>query len=300
MMSMSYKTELKARILLAIAYTSQFEYPLTSSEIFQRLPLDDKEYYDWGDFIEEIVWLYENGILDYDRGLWLLRGSKASFYTRIGRLNDSEQKMQEIRFMIGLFKMLPWVKGVALTGSVSMNNAVKNDDVDFMIVVSPKRLWLSRPIITAFAWLSGKRRSWHREENNSWCFNLWLDTDHLSMPLNKRNIYTAYEVFQARWLFSKDGLSDEFYRANSWASRFLPHHDQFWSHQKIVSYDLPNFLGGILDIADWLFYKIQLWYMKPHRTVEKVGRGFAFFHPRDTRKQIMSAWNDIIQSNAGR
>ncbi|KKS79397.1 MAG: hypothetical protein UV54_C0035G0008 [Candidatus Beckwithbacteria bacterium GW2011_GWA2_43_10] len=46
----------------------------------------------------------------------------------------------------------------------------------------------------------------------------------------------------------------------------------------------------ILTQLDYLAYRLQLWYMKPKMTVERVGVHFAFFHPRPTGKIVLAEY----------
>jgi len=65
-------------------------------------------------------------------------------------------------------------------------------------VTEPGRLWLTRLWVIWQAWRRGKRRSWQGEEKRSWCFNLWLDSDHLDLFQDYQSLYTAYELIQAQ------------------------------------------------------------------------------------------------------
>ena len=47
----------------------------------------------------------------------------------------------------------------------------------------------------------------------------------------------------------------------------------------------------ILTQLDYLAYRLQRWYMKPKMTSERVGRHYAFFHPRPTGKIVVEEYN---------
>ncbi|GEM_PF-198496 len=282
---------MKARVLLAVKYTDQFAYPLTATEIWQRLPLSGSRNMASRQQVEAaLVELKNLGLVKESEGFWALasRNVVALKKQRERRGEYSQTKMLEAAKLFGFLRWLPWVSGAAVTGSVSMDNAKRDDDIDFMIITPPRRLWLARPLVTAYAWFNGKRRSWHREESNSWCFNMWLDEDNLSMPPNTRNYYSAYEVFQARWVINKRGVKERFLRRNRWAARIFPHMvnlDELGESKSAAAW-LSILFGPFFNLLNFLAYRGQLWYMQPHRTTEKVGLGFAFFHPRDTYLQV--------------
>lgn len=286
----SAPTDLKARVLVALKYTDKFAFPLNTYEVWQRLP--GGQGYSLQEAAQALVALYSLNLVEYQDWLWSLAGSaKVNKSQRTQRQKYTQDKISQLSGLLQFFRWLPWIRGVAITGSAAMSNASKNDDVDFLLITAPQRLWLVRPLATAYAWLKGKRRSWQKEEENSWCFNLWLDTNNLAMPKAKRNFYTAYEVCQVRWLLSKDKLTKDFFVKNRWAGVFVPNcifgANQRRAEQEVITANLPSWIvGAVLDLLNYGAYLLQLWYMESHRTTEEVGLGYAFFHPRDTYRQI--------------
>jgi hypothetical protein len=199
--------------------------------------------------------------------------------------------------------LLPWIKAVFLSGSVAMQNAVKNDDLDFFIITQQNRLWLTRLVLMVFTTLVGKRRSWHSEEENSWCLNLYLDQQALSINLVKRNIYTAYEVAQVKLLYQNDGAASDFYRQNWWVKKLLPFFQpQLFVQQNNFGVELIRFflslgdfcLSWFFDLLNFFAFQIQLNYMRPHMTTERVNLHQAYFHPRNTRKKILEYWQKSL------
>jgi hypothetical protein len=204
---------------------------------------------------------------------------------------------------------VPWIKGIAVTGSLAMNNVVENDDCDFLIVTQPRRLWLTRLAVIAVALLKGKRRSWSGEEQDSWCFNMWLDAEHLSMPEELHQVYGAYEVIQARWVEDRNNIEQLFRGQNAWVETILPfapavsapgaqerQRSTLQQNHASASHHHRTWLEKWGDGWDWLAFQLQLWYMKSHMTRERVGRGYAFFHPRDTKRDVTHQWRRRLKS----
>jgi hypothetical protein len=123
------------------------------------------------------------------------------------------------------------VEGLAITGSVAVDNAKLHDDVDFMVVAAPRRLWLVRPLLLLFSQFYGKRRTWRGEEQNSWCFNLWLEPASLRIALHHHSLYTAYEVGQVDWLIEKQSIRTLFFQTNTWSREYIPF---FFDHRSRV------------------------------------------------------------------
>ena len=124
----------------------------------------------------------------------------------------TKQKIKNTQKLISVFKLIPSVKLVALTGSLSAGNPKGDDDIDLMIITSPNTLWLTRPIIILLVSIFSKRRKpprlcgacgEPRGLNDSICTNLWLDMASLEVPKQKQNLYTAHEVLQTKPLFDR-------------------------------------------------------------------------------------------------
>lgn len=311
---------LSQRILTTIAYCDQFEFPLTVTEIHQRLvsetspsvsstastnsitsPTELSQQID-----HELTRLIKNGVVGVKDEFYFLLGSEKAVATRQQRLGHSSIKWIEAREAVSYLSWIPWVRGVAVTGSLAMNNATQDDDIDFMIITQDNRLWLTRLGVIIIAWLKGKRRSWHREEKNSWCFNLWLEESQLSAPGARPSVYTAYEVCQAVFLLNRQRVEERFIWANHWVARYVPFY--FLQRCEAPQADMGrvNWLSLALLLTEhftsWPFMLLnevawygQRLYMHPHKTREVVTRSLAFFHPRDTQQLVEQRWQTALK-----
>jgi cytidyltransferase-like protein len=295
------------QVLATVAYCEVFEYPLSSTEIWWRLLshkvvsqqtvnqtlkrlIDQKQL-----FVEPSTqWYSLESTPEYAR----LRKQRWDF---------SMTKAQQLRQLVGLSRWCPWIRGVAITGSLAMHNLVQpEDDIDLMLVVAERRLWLLRPVVVLMSWLLGRGRSATQTGKDNWCFNLWLTESTLAVPEAKRDMYTAYEIIQARWILNKNKIKEKFYQENEWIGQFLPNAGQALlttsKHQnKNAAIEQHEQSGGSglgkawLDGIDWLAYQLQLAYMKWHMTREVVSRQMAYFHPRDTGGIITTGWQKKIR-----
>ncbi|MBU2543687.1 nucleotidyltransferase domain-containing protein, partial [Patescibacteria group bacterium] len=219
----------------------------------------------------------------------------------------SQTRWPEVDELSRIIGWIGWVKGIGVTGSLAMKNIRPKSDIDFMIVTQPHRLWVTRLLVMLIIWIVGKRRTRHGAEDDSWCFNLWLDTASMDLPIYKQTIYSAYEVCQAKWVLDKDGTAQEFYQANQWVKVYLPNYYQecvvsggeelirttkkHWS----VFYWLWSWLwSSFFYLINLTAYAFQLVYMYPHLTREKVSLGFAYFHPRSTSNVVYQRWYNSL------
>ena len=291
---------LEAAVLMTLAYSDQFIFPLTTTEIYQRLlktPLSKKEV------LQNLSLLERKGLVECKASFWRLVNGKANQNTRLKRDKNSQIKWQEATQLLKAIRWVPWIRGIAVTGSLAVNNSLPHSDIDVMIVTQKNRIWLARLLVSLSAYLVGKRRTWRGNEADSWCFNLWLDESSLELAPQKKSLYSAYEVCQAKWVLDKNSIEKQFIRQNFWVEKYLPNYysqtlDKLHSTNSTLSswrfLGLEFFIEKLLDLLNILVFAIQYVYMYPHMSRETVTLNQAYFHPRGTKGQIYQRWYDAI------
>lgn len=290
---------LQRQVLLTLSYSHVFSKPLSPQEISTRLLSRSSEIVTASDaeVVQALDDLKSRKLVVKHGGYWQINHTgKDLSLIRKKRERLSDLKLKELSLFIRFATLITWIRGVAVTGSVSVQNADAKDDVDLMIVVQTGRLWLVRPLLVLFSFMCGKRRSWNKEEYNSWCLNLWLEETSLAVPRDKRSVYTAYEVCQALWVHSTHDVAQEFFKSNTWVSKYVPKYFIECREKAPFQERTHTFLlfDGFLTACDQLAYILQRIYMKRHMTTERVGLTYAFFHPRDTKGSIFESWKKII------
>lgn len=308
-------------ILLTLAYCDQFSYPLSLAELQQRLlgaRAARARLSHTLDVLEQ-QGLVSSAVSDGERFFALgMSECGQMLQARLQAESRANTKWAEVRSVCRFLSLLPHVEAVAITGSVALNQALEQADIDFLIVTRPNSLWLVRPLTLIFAWIMGKRRSWSHEEGNSWCFNLWLEDTQLKLDAKRRTVYSAYELLQAQWVLDQGFCARRMYLENSWARRVLP---EFYSQRLFLTSRSRNIavadsaagrsrvgglLGALVDIAlplmstplalaNVLLYALQRLYMYGHMTKEEVRYSKAFFHPRNTRQVLGQGWRDSLR-----
>ncbi|MBI3954428.1 nucleotidyltransferase domain-containing protein [Candidatus Collierbacteria bacterium] len=146
---------------------------------------------------------------------------------------SQKQKLRHATRLARFLSIFPSVTLVALTGSLALDKAKKNDDIDIFIVTKPHTLWLTRLLVVPLVSLFSKRRhpssvSRRVEPNKDRiCFNLWLDQTALAVPKNQRNLYTAHEVLQIKPLLDRGQTYARFIIVNSWTRKYLANAYQY-------------------------------------------------------------------------
>jgi len=308
-------TALQRSILYTVAYSQQFDYPLLLEEIWLRLigrldksvslltPAQVRSLKSSQDLLVAVSDLQTKGLLQTTSGYFFLSGQGRSLKLRQLRRQVVAKKQAEVRAFMSWAERCPWIQAVFVTGSVAVENAAEDDDIDFMLVTDPRRLWLTRVLVSLYATSRGRRRSWQGEEQRSWCFNLWLTTDQLGVFAQTPTLYTAYELLQARCVYDHGGVANKLLEANAWVTQFLPQFPlaerkppiKTSKVSKVPKSFFKRVCSAALDLAEKLAFQVQLQYMKPHMTRERVGSDQAFFHPRDTQAMIAFGWSNSLK-----
>lgn len=263
------------RVIAAVLYADIFDYPLTEEEA--RL---------W------------SGVAPFPSGP--LRGLERvdSFVIRAGRQHIialrkqrerfSAAKWEQARRVGALLGRIPTVMLVGITGGLSVNNADKQDDIDFLIIARQGTLWATRLAATLLLDCLGLRRKPGAPEvANKACLNMFLSDDSLSLPVSERDLFSAHEVLQMAPVFDRGNTYGAFLHANRWVRQFAP---LMWRRVRKRARPLRRRwlspVGAALCAVEPLVRATQLWYMQQRRTNEVIRPGQIRFHPRDARAWI--------------
>jgi len=244
-----------------LAYFAKYNYPLTAEEL----------------------WFWQHGTNYSKKFIERCALSTAGWQLRRQREQFSKKKWLIARQVGESLKRFPSIAAVYITGALAMNNCPADDDIDIMIITSPNALWVTRFFVVLYLKLLGIRRhpvSAFRQPitENRTCDNLWLDTSHLTIQPSSHNaLYLAHEILQAKVLWDRASIHQQFLHSNSWVKNFLPvAYSQSLGQLEIRSIRSINPIFYVLNI---IFFIPQYLYMLPKMSSEKVGLGFAFFHP---------------------
>jgi hypothetical protein len=227
-----------------LAYFDMFNYPLISAEIYLFL----KNKYRYEVFNDAIKCLLENGIIyQFDRFFTLKNDHHI-----VVRRNDGNKKAAELIKIAGrvgnILIRFPFVRGIAISGSLSKNFADQYSDIDLFIITAKNRLWIARSIMHCF-----KKLTFLVNKEHYFCMNYYIDEQQLEIA--EKNIYTAIEIGTLIPL-EGDAVFEKFYKVNTWTSFFLPNKNMRVSSAKpskkswfkiAFEYLLNNTAGNTID-----------------------------------------------------
>lgn len=199
---------LQTAVRKTLVYSDLFDFPLTAPELSTFL-------FDIGASEEELVRVARQSpdVVEID-GYFCLAGRQHLVAERFRRRPDNERLWRKARRYSCLVAALPFIRLVAITGSLAPGNARAGDDIDLLLVVEPCRLWLCRLLVLLLVRAV-------RVLGDELCPNFLLAASRLAIDGSAFPAYYARELTQMAPLFG--GTAYRSLRlANGWTSRLLP------------------------------------------------------------------------------
>jgi hypothetical protein len=215
--------ELQKAVLKTLAYADVFAYPLTLEEIHLFLITPSGKAYFLKEIEKELTSSELHFLIESQKNYFFLKNRQEIISLRQERDFYSSQKLKIAKRAAGWLKLIPFIKMVGITGNLAMKNADEDDDIDLLIITGQKRLWLTR-LLTIFLTelVSKRRRPEDKEVKDKICLNMFLDEEHLTLPQNEQNLFTAHEIYQLKILWQKENIYQKFLKENQWCKKFLP------------------------------------------------------------------------------
>lgn len=262
--------KLRNKYLTSICYHDIFKFPLKLEELdFWYSPIKLKKT--------------KKPIIAVSRGYAFIKGREFSVNERIKREKIYYKKMKIARKWSSVIGKIPFVQMIGLTGSLSMKNATKESDIDFLIITSKGLLWTTRFLVYTLLFFlrAPLRHPGQKEEEDKLCLNMWIDETDLAF--GNKNIFTAHEIAQIVPIFNKNNTHEKLIHANSWVVKFWPNSVKI----RKVKNEKTNEIGSTFSFLENLLREIQYFYMKSKMSREVVTKKRAFFHPFDWGKKIL-------------
>lgn len=191
-----------------VTYADIFDFPLTRQEVHTYLVCVEATRADVEAALRRLT---PRHLATYGAYV-MLPGRHATVKLRTDRAESAPHQWRRARHYGLIIARLPFVRMVAVTGALAVNNAPPGDDIDYLIITQPGRLWLTRAMVIGFVHLAARR-------GDVLCPNFFLSADNLTIP--DHNLFTAHELAQMVPL-AGHATYHTMLQANPWAASFLP------------------------------------------------------------------------------
>lgn len=279
-------------ILKTLLYSNIFHYPLTEEEIYKYLisekPLDMSS-------ISKILRKVEIPISKKNE-YYFIKNENNLLNERTNKQNSNVKKINLAKKIIKTLSVIPTIKFIGISGSLSMKNSDEDDDIDIFVISESKLIWLTR-FFLIFTLIS---KGVYRKKNdkivkNKICLNMIIDEDNVAFDKKNQDIFIAHEIAQMIPVLDKDSSYKKFIDSNMWVNNFLPNFilnkdDPVIKKNTTIFDKLIVFILKTIKI-ETIFGAIQKRYMKKHVTHETLRNGYLAFHPFDYRRFVIKSYD---------
>lgn len=243
-------------------------------------------------------------------GFYVLSGQNHKIRQRIKREKIAAQKWKRLKIICLFLQMIPFVRGVGVTGSLTLYNTRLQSDFDLLIISQRGRIWTARALVSIFLTLINQKR-YGSITKNKVCLNCFLTDASLEIgdKIKPHNYYSAQEYARLVPLFEfNDGLWQEFRGKNDWIGNYLATYP--WPSPDAHKLIVPNWLGYLGRAGEYicnlggnyvelLLKKLQVNRIKKNLTNNPDDQIFfsdeyLLFHPHSKSLKHLATFQKII------
>jgi len=235
----------KKNIIKLLAYFDMFDHPVSSDEIqffLSCTTISQNELENILCQLQDDRHVFRHGAFYSLRNDPLLLAKRLKGHTLALTMLAAAHK--GVRF----FSRFPFVRGIAISGSLSKNVAEEDSDIDLFIITKANRLWIARTFMCLFIKIFSRRR-----RKDWFCLNYFVD--EAALQIEEKNVFTAMEIITLMPVYGN--IMNDFYRANTWVSNYYQGYDKkagvhqmtasdHWS-KKLMEFFFNNKFGNWLD-----------------------------------------------------
>lgn len=234
-------TELYKDIITTITYYDSLNYAMTSFEVWKYLVSrnvervthnEEEKKYSLSDVIKELESEEIRKNIDQYRGYYFLKGRRELVEKRLENNKIAEIKLKRTKNIVRWLRFVPFVRMIAVTGTLAMKNSAKKSDLDLLVVLKHGHIFTGRTLVTLVVHFLGRRR-YGQKITDRICLNFFVTDQSLATDLEKIfagenrtnleavNHFCASEHFFILPLFDL-GIFQKFQKENGWIERYFP------------------------------------------------------------------------------
>lgn len=279
-------TQIAKSIQDILQYFSIFQFPLFVWEIhkYMNFPCTEEELKAVLDdlILTEHIYRFDECYSNVNEESWAVK-KKEAYKRALSRL---EQAGKNARFIA----KFPFVKMVAISGSLSKYSSKPDGDIDYFIVTAKNRLWIARTLLHLF-----KKQTFLVGKQHDFCMNYFVDTSDLM--IEEQNKFTAIEIAS---LICKNGqdVFSEFLNQNAWIQQFLPNVKLKAEQKASKSISKSNaILDGLniklMNLTDQKWkakWKRKGYDMSQYELAFKTSVSVSKNHPKNYQKRVLDTY----------
>jgi len=271
-------------VLDTLCYRAVFNYPVSLYQISTFLI--SKDLVDIRSVKNSLKKLVSKRKVKVHQGMYHLSGVKP--VNRKYRVKEAESLIGKAERTARVLGKIPWVKMVAVTGSVAAYNASEKSDIDVLIISQTSRLWLTRAFATLILKILNQYRT-DENEGSKICPNIYIDESKTAWHRENRSVHVANDIVMMIPLFDRKSAYFNFLKQNNWVFGYF-------GNLKEPPYEVEQVkkrsscAGSILE---FLAFRMQLFYMRKRKTTEITTGSLIHFKRFDNSAKIVAGYEGL-------
>lgn len=218
--------DISQAIIRTIAfYDAVGNVPLTKIELYKYLLTgSNNTHISFYEFLESLEsnWDELAKHITHYRGFYFLKKNPYGYARRINIGKTNVKKWRIAKKMTEIISLLPFVRMVAVTGSLALDNTNPKSDIDVLIVAKNGYIWTTRMLVSATMQILGTRRYGQKIADRI-CLNHYITDANLA--LRPKHLFSAHICATLIPLWSKNHTVENF----------------FFCNQQLIEANLQNF-----------------------------------------------------------
>ena len=108
----------------------------------------------FGETVQNLEQLKQQKIIEEKNGYYFLKGRGHLYEERIEKMKIADEKWHKVRWLLSATRAVPFIRGIALSGSMGRGAAAATSDIDIFVITEKNRIWTGRFFLTLFTLLS--------------------------------------------------------------------------------------------------------------------------------------------------
>tara|TARA_R110002049_G_scaffold246247_4_gene420264 strand:+ start:1642 stop:2541 length:900 start_codon:yes stop_codon:yes gene_type:complete len=292
---MNQKPHKNIRIIQALAYFDIFKHPLRKEELANLAGISNSEA---ETILVELT--AQKVCYSFDQHFSIFHRTDELVNLRVQKERKASNYFKKLPFYARLISSFPFVRSIAISGSLSKGVMHDDGDIDYFIITAPNRMWICRTFLILF------KKVFLLNSKKYFCINYLVDENHLEII--DKNIFTAIEVSHLLPVYNEP-LINQLKKENNWTEEYLP---RFKHLNKVKQVEESKPVKKILEklLSGNLGERLDLFFMKT--TYKRWGQKFRHFdptklqltmrsdrgvskhHPQDFQNKVLTAYQERI------
>lgn len=241
--------------------------------------------------------LISEGQIESRMGFYFLPGRAKLVTERMRAYAIYLDRIQKTSRFILILRCIPFIRGIAVSGSLAGMYAGDESDIDFLVITKKGRIWLARLFLSFITQVLGIRR-YGKHISKRICLNHYIVEDYV-LP-SDHNVYTALEYASLLVLLNPE-VFGRFLQNQIWLSNFLANPPQNLSvsiyTRRASRYFQPSLEFLINILGGFIWEKLARYYQK--RRIKTGDTVFVSdkelsFHPDSKGQKLLHLFKEKV------